>query len=63
MGVLRDVLILAGPTMALVWAAYGLWLAMPTVRRWLTVAHARWELRNLDRVAAKWAHPANRLAA
>ena len=61
MRVARDMLELAGPMMALVWLAYGLWLAMPTIRRWLTVVRARWQLRNLDRVVAKWAHPAHRL--
>jgi biopolymer transport protein ExbB/TolQ len=61
MRVLRDVLVLAGPVMALVWLAYGLALAMPAIRRWLTVARAKWALRNLERVVAKWAHPANRL--
>jgi hypothetical protein len=62
MRVLRDMLVLAGPMMALVWLAYGLWLVMPAVRRWLIVMRARWQLRGLDRVVAKWAHPANRLA-
>jgi hypothetical protein len=63
MSVLRDILVLAGPTMALLWLSYGLWLAMPTIRRWLTVRRAKWDMRNLDRVVAKWAHPANRLGA
>jgi hypothetical protein len=62
MRVARDMLLLAGPMMALVWLAYGLWLAMPAIRRWLIVVRARWQLRSLDRVVAKWTHPANRLA-
>jgi biopolymer transport protein ExbB/TolQ len=62
MRALRDVLVLAGPMMALVWLVYGLCLALPAIRRWLTVVRAKWELRSLDRVVAKWAHPANRLA-
>lgn len=63
MRVVQDVLMLAVPVLALAWLAYGLWLAMPAIRQWLTVVHARWELRSLDRVVAKWTHPANRLPA